>query len=74
MQLWKGVEKRGGLFVQYFYPRQLILSLLQNKRDLGAVALLNQKHCFLSTVSISNINWCSISTYISDMRKARVTQ
>lgn len=44
MHLWKGVEKRGGLFVQHFFPRQLILSLLQNKRDLGAVAVLHQKH------------------------------
>lgn len=64
MQLWKGVEKREGLFVQCFFPRQLILSFLQNKRDLGAVALLHQKHCFLSTVNISIINWCSIPTNI----------
>lgn len=64
MQLWKGVEKREGLFVQCFFPRQLILSFLQNKRDLGAVALLHQKHCFLSTVIIYIINWCPIPTNI----------
>lgn len=60
----RGRKERRAFCSGFFFSRQLILSLLQNKRDLGAVALLHQKHCFLSTVNISIINWCSIPTNI----------
>lgn len=80
IQWWKRVEKRRGLFVQCVLPKQLFSAFSRRRESWELLhycinATEQFMHCFSSTnVNVSDISWCSVSTNVSDMRKAPVSQ